>query len=165
MSSPAHPNFPRSNFPREAFWGGAALVAFVLAGAALVRLDVLPAVADPAAARAAADVTALETHAIVFRDAPGGAVLVSTSDGRTLTAVAANSPDGFIRGVLRGLARERQMHGIGPEAPFRLIRWSDGTMSLADPSTGRTIELWAFGPTNRASFEALLAKVRGRVAA
>jgi putative photosynthetic complex assembly protein len=155
----------RETFPVQAFWGGAALVAFVLTGATLVRLGALPSIANPAAARAAASVTAVETHDVRFRDAPGGAVLMETEDGRTLTAVGANSPDGFIRGVLRGLVRDRQQQGIGPAAPFRLIRWSDGTMSLEDPATGRVIELWAFGPTNRATFETLLAKINGRIAA
>ena len=40
--------------------------------------------------------------------------------------------------------------------PFRLTHWSDGRLSLEDPSTGRRIELDAFGPTNTAVFARLM---------
>ena len=64
--------------------------------------------------------------------------------------------NGFIRGVLRGLARDRKLQRIGTEPPFRLTRWVDGRLSLDDPATGRRIELGAFGPTNAAAFAGLL---------
>ena len=57
---------------------------------------------------------------------------------------------------MRGLARERRMHGIGSEAPFTLTQWRDGELTLTDSATGRSIELNAFGTTNRAAFAALL---------
>ena len=52
---------------------------------------------------------------------------------------------GFIRGVMRGLARERRMRGIGDAPPFNLSLWRDGELSLTDSATGRSIELTAFG--------------------
>ncbi len=63
---------------------------------------------------------------------------------------------GFIRGVMRGLARERQMAGIGAEPPFTLTLWQNGQLSLTDSATGRSIEMTAFGSDNRAAFAALL---------
>ena len=71
-------------------------------------------------------------------------------------AVLAPGTNGFARGVLRGLARERRRSDIGMEPPFRLARWSDGRLTLEDPTTGRRIELGAFGPTNAEVFAALM---------
>ena len=61
-----------------------------------------------------------------------------------------------IRGLMRGLARERRMHGIGAEPPFRLTRYTDTQLTLTDTATGRVIELSGFGATNTATFAALL---------
>jgi putative photosynthetic complex assembly protein len=64
--------------------------------------------------------------------------------------------NGFVRGVMRGMARDRRAHGVGMEPPFALTLWRNGTLSLTDKSTGRAIELGSFGPDNRAAFAALL---------
>ena len=71
-------------------------------------------------------------------------------------AVLPPGSNGFIRGVMRGLARERMLHGIDAAPPFRLIRWADGRLSLEDTATGRLIDLAAFGPTNAQAFARLL---------
>jgi putative photosynthetic complex assembly protein len=73
-------------------------------------------------------------------------------------ALLAPGTNGFIRGVLRGLARERRQHNVGAEPPFRLTRWDNGHLSLEDPQTGRRIELGSFGPTNAEAFSRLLAR-------
>ncbi|MGI4875884.1 MAG: photosynthetic complex assembly protein PuhC, partial [Janthinobacterium lividum] len=64
--------------------------------------------------------------------------------------------NGFIRGVLRGMARDRLMRGVGKAPPFRLTLFGDGALTLFDPSTGRNVELGSFGPTNKQSFADLL---------
>ena len=64
--------------------------------------------------------------------------------------------ENFIRGVMRGLARERRSHSLDRETPFRIARHSDGRLTLQDLATGRRIDLQAFGPTNVGSFERLL---------
>ena len=91
-----------------------------------------------------------------FRDLHQGAIGVyrAGEDGELIRL--APGSNGFLRSVLRGLARERRARGLGPEAPFVLIRWSDGSLSLDDPATDRRIELVAFGPTNLAAFGRLL---------
>ena len=67
-----------------------------------------------------------------------------------------------MRGVLRGLARDRRADGIGRSPPFRLTRWADGRLSLDDPATGRHVDLEVFGPTNAGAFaEILTASNRG----
>jgi putative photosynthetic complex assembly protein len=64
--------------------------------------------------------------------------------------------NGFVRGVLRGLVRERRAERIGPAPPFRLTRWADGRLSLDDPSTGRHVDIEVFGPTNAGAFADIL---------
>ena len=66
--------------------------------------------------------------------------------------------NGFVRGALRSLARERRAHDIGEEVPFSIRRTASGRVLLYDPATDRVIDLRAFGPTNRGAFERFLDK-------
>ena len=79
--------------------------------------------------------------------------------GSDVSTVAVLDPGtaGFVRGLMRGLVRERRQSGIGAEPPFRITQWADGRLSLADTATGRTIVLDAFGPTNAGVFADMLA--------
>ncbi len=63
---------------------------------------------------------------------------------------------GFIRGVLRSLARSRRASGISREYPFLLIQDANGSLLLEDPRTDQRIDLQAFGPSNIEAFRALL---------
>ena len=47
---------------------------------------------------------------------------------------------------------------LGPDVPFRLALHTDGTLTLEDPATARTLELEAFGSTNSGAFARLLAR-------
>lgn len=97
-----------------------------------------------------------ESIALKFEDKADGSVLVTRHpDGRDL-AVLAPGTNGFIRGTLRGLVRERKMRGIGPVEPFYLERHSNGDLSLRDPADGRQLELRGFGATNIGAFEKIL---------
>ena len=85
---------------------------------------------------------------------PGDEVLVHDAPtdiafGETLVVTRMAT---IIRATMRGLARERIRSGIGSETPFKLTRWSDGTLSLLDETSGRRIDLDAFGPTNAGAF-------------
>ena len=102
------------------------------------------------------EATLIETRDLHFADRADGAVVAFESDVDAPVAVLAPGTNGFARGVLRGLARERRRSDIGMEPPFRLARWSDGRLTLEDPTTGRRIELGAFGPTNAEVFAALM---------
>ena len=53
-------------------------------------------------------------------------------------------------------ARAAQCAASATAPPFTLTAWRDGELSLTDTATGRSIELTAFGSTNRAAFAALL---------
>ena len=87
-----------------------------------------------------------------FEDRTDGAVLVYLDGQPTPNQILAPGTNGFVRGVLRGLARERRAEGVSSRAPFRLTRWADGRLSLDDPATGRHVDLEVFGPTNAGAF-------------
>lgn len=65
---------------------------------------------------------------------------------------------GFLRGTLRALVRERKLRGIdiATERAFELIAHSGGRLTLRDPATGSSIALESFGPTNTAVFARLI---------
>jgi putative photosynthetic complex assembly protein len=102
----------------------------------------------------------LESLDVRFEDRPDGSIAVlEAASGREVRVVPPRS-NGFIRGVLRGMFRERKQESVGREGLFRLARQADGRLSIEDPQTGRKLDLDAFGPTNSAAFAELLAAGR-----
>ncbi|MBX2881726.1 MAG: hypothetical protein KTR32_17395 [Granulosicoccus sp.] len=99
---------------------------------------------------------AIESQSLYFKDLDGGLVSVVDAEmNREITRLRVGE-DGFMRSVMRGLARERMAKGHGPEVPFQLTVWEDGLVSLIDPVTQRRVELSAFGKDNVAAFTRLL---------
>ena len=90
---------------------------------------------------------------LVFADMPDHGVGVYEG-GKKVTEF--NGEQGFLRGVLRGLNRTRKVHELPGDAPFTLAAYADGRLLLADPTTGVTLDLAAFGPTNEEVFARLL---------
>ena len=145
--------------PKGTLITAGALVLFALTATATVRLAHIPAAASPVAMRDAGHMVPVEQRNLRFTDRADGAVVIEDVDQRATAAVIEpGQKTGFIRGVMRGLARERRSRGIGNGPAFNLSLWRDGELSLTDSATGRSIELTAFGSTNRASFLALLPK-------
>lgn len=95
-----------------------------------------------------------------FLDRSDGAVVILDHPGGEPVEVLAPGTHGFVRGVMRGMARERRSKKVGDEPPYRLTSWSDGRLTLDDPSTGRWVELVAFGPDNFQAFAQLLDRGR-----
>lgn len=101
------------------------------------------------------DAAAVATRDLRFEDRPDGSIaVVDASSGIVIESIVGEQ--GFIRGTLRGLARERKRQGIGPEAPFQLVGRADGRLTLIDPATGRRVDLESFGPVNAGAFVRLL---------
>jgi putative photosynthetic complex assembly protein len=96
------------------------------------------------------------SRSLRFEDRNDGAVVVLDVNEQREIAVFQPGTNGFVRGVMRGMARERRSEGIDATPPFRLTRWSDGRMSIHDPSTGLNVNLEVFGPTNAEPFAKLL---------
>lgn len=146
--------------PRHAVTSAAVLVGTALALTLLVRVGVLNREAVPSVERAAAHVSPAVVRNLTFTDRGDGAVVVrDVATGETVSVLIDGVPgNGFVRGVMRGMARERRARGVGMDPAFDLTLWQNGTLSLTDKATDRSIELGSFGPDNRAAFAALLPK-------
>ena len=144
-------------FPKGAVIAMGAVIALTIAGAGASRLAKLSAPVAPITAPASQAAVELR-----FADQADGSIAIT--EARTGAVVSTVAPDtgGFIRGVMRGLARDRMMRHIGQVAPFRLSRDGQGQLWLQDTATQRLIDLEAFGAGNRASFAALLPDGKAR---
>lgn len=130
-------------------------VTFLLTGS--VALGLMDRPKPASLVRAEQGVAEVAGRTLVFTDRADGALVISEPGGAGVVEVLEpGSNQGFIRGVIRSMSRERRMRGVGPEEPYRLILWADGRLSLLDEATGRTVELDSFGADNRAAFRALL---------
>ena len=141
---------PRTN-PASMHWpllAIAGLIATTIAVTAGVRLSGM-SISQP-------DAPVLMARTLLFTDRTDGGIDVfdAQTHQRVETVVG---QAGFVRGTLRGLARDRRRAGFGPSLPFDLIAHTDGRLTLVDPTTSRRIDLESFGPTNMASFAQLFA--------
>lgn len=135
--------------PRALLIGAGTLVGLSLLLVATARLTGYGPAKPPVSA-------VVERRDVRFEDRSDGAVLVYTSPDNQLVDTLAPGTNGFVRGVLRGLVRDRRADHVGSMPPFRLTRWADGRLSLDDPSTGRHVDLEVFGPTNAGAFAEIL---------
>lgn len=135
--------------PRGMLVALGSLVLCTLVGVSFVRFTGIGVVHVPQA-------EAVSVREFLFEDLASGGIRVK--DARTGRVVHEVAPEtnGFLRGTMRGLARERYRRGIGPEIAFRMIGRADGKLTLEDPATGRTVDLGSFGPTNAAAFAGLM---------
>lgn len=145
MSDP----FAERPFPRAALIGAAALMVLSIGMAALGRLTDIGTTRMPAAA-------AVQERQVRFEDQRDGGIAVIDAQAHQRIALLAPGTNGFLRGVLRSLVRERRRSDIGAQTPFVLTRWADGRLSISDPTIGRQINLEVFGPTNARVFAQLL---------
>lgn len=136
-------------FPRGALIGAAALIGFSLLAVTLARFAGLGPVTEPMA-------PVVQSRELCFADRADGAVIVYDRQGDEVVDLVPPGSGGFVRGVLRALARERRLQGDGASTPFRLSRLADGRLTLEDLATGRVIDLKAFGHTNEGAFARLL---------
>lgn len=154
MSGHSHHDQP---FPKGMLVFASVLVGGSLLLAATLRLTGTPPAASPVLARAAANVAMVKERNLSFADQADGSLLImDASTGQTAGTVAVGSTSGFIRGVMRGLMRDRQARGVGIAPPFRLTLWANGQISITDSTSGRVTDLSGFGDTNRAAFMELL---------
>lgn len=126
----------------------------VLMGIGLVLLGTLIAVTAvrvSGTSISVPDEAAVAVRELRFEDRPDGSVAVIDAHSKAVIHTMTGE-NGFFRGALRSLARERRRDGLGSEQPFQLIGRADGRLTLADPATGQRIDLESFGPTNAAVF-------------
>ena len=140
---------------RREFHPAAGFALMALACVALVawvRLTAPAAPTDPAPT-----LQAQQLRLLRFADRPDGSIQVSdASTDETIRRF--EGEQGFLRGTLRALVRERRLRGIPVETAnaFELIAHSGGRLTLRDPMTGTAIALESFGSTNLAVFAQLM---------
>lgn len=131
-------------FPRGILIAIASLIAFTILAVAIARLTGYdPSQAPLSPAVAVRDLSFVEVGQgdLAVHDAATGALLETVPSDK----------NGFIRGLLRTLARERRMHRVDADGPFRLSLRENGQFTLEDQTTGFFIDLRAFGQTNEAA--------------
>ena len=155
MQSTSTRNLQRSHagtgLSRGPLWGAFALVALTL----------VLVFADQATDAMRGEQTATaprSVHSLLFTiDGEDGPVTVTLAEsGEELTVLAADQSR-FLRRVVTSLVHTRERSDIPVDRPFDLVRWSDGTMVLADPINGRYMPLNGFGRDNERAFHRLFA--------
>ncbi|MFN5552047.1 MAG: photosynthetic complex assembly protein PuhC, partial [Hyphomonadaceae bacterium] len=87
--------------------------------------------------------------------------VLNADSGAELETIAPGQ-DAFIRAVMRGFVRDRKLRKIGAEVPFNLSLYPNKRLTMSDPTTGKEIDLRAFGPTNEGAFARFLATTEAR---
>lgn len=157
MNGPIHfepepgsrPGAPPMIVPKPALVMAAALIVLVFGLAASAKIFGFGAFKETASAVVA-------ERALRFTDATDGGITVMDATTNSVAAQLGPGTNGFLRGALRALARERKIASIGPEQPFRLVRYADGRLVLHDDATKQSITITSFGHTQVESFDALL---------
>ncbi len=141
-----------NQFPRSVLISAAILLGLTVTLAVGFRLtDQTPAAVVPKTENP------VLTRSLRFEDRNGSVVVYEVSGNtETIIEVVESGNDGFLRSVMRGLARARRAEGVGADVPFQLSQRADGALFLEDPATDRHIYLRAFGVTNEQAFARLL---------
>jgi putative photosynthetic complex assembly protein len=147
VDSPPLNDLTADTFPRWVLWALGGLIAFSLISVGLVRIT------GNGPDQLAADVTT--ERLLRFEDhSDGGVAVIDGQTGQLLAVLTGEQ--GFLRGTVRALARERRSRNLGSEMPFQLIARTDGRLTLFDPMTGHRVDLESFGPSNAGVFAPFL---------
>ncbi len=145
----------REPFPKAVLIGAGVLIMAAIAAAAYGEANNVAEIA--AAERRAAQGPPAAVMQVRFSDQSDGSVFVEDADSGQIIEIIPAGSDGFIRGVMRGMANARRIRDIDAGPPFRLAQFENGAVILEDPETGRIINLRAFGEVNNAAFARLIA--------
>lgn len=148
MTAETATTHPSAQPPAGMPWPVRAMLALALLSLAMVAWQRLQGTPDAGIT----DVT--WQRALHFEDRANGDVAVLDAQDRHEVA-RFQGEQGFLRGTLRTLARERLRRGMGPSQPFVLSGHANGRLTLSDPATGTRIALESFGPSNVAVFAPL----------
>jgi putative photosynthetic complex assembly protein len=150
-------DFTNERFPTSALYAAGALISVAILTVGSIRVGLLPAPETAPQSRERRQVQAVVSRDFRFEDREDGALLATdVAAGKLAFVFPPGSNTGFIRGVMRGLMRERRLHEVARSGPVTVTQWADGALTLEDKSTGRILELGSFGQTNRAAFAQLL---------
>jgi len=134
----------------RAIMAASAVVVFALVATTVGRF------ADVGVTRISEQASPAMSRELRFEDQENGSLAVLAADEGHVIHVVEPGTGGFVRGVLRGLGRDRKLRGMDQDSVYRLTRWEDGRLSFTDTATGVRIDLEPFGPTNIESFAVML---------
>ncbi len=151
-------DFHNEKFPVGALYAAAGLIGISLIAVFSVRAGLIEGRPTAPEVRAANNVAVVTQREFRFSDREDGALVIAdAATDAPVVILEPGSNTGFIRGVMRGLMRERMLKDAERSSPVRVTEWADGALTLTDLGTGRIIELGSFGPDNRRAFAAILA--------
>jgi putative photosynthetic complex assembly protein len=142
--------------PKQALVAAAVLLSVTMALTGAVSMGWIAKSAVPEAGRASNGVMPVQVRLLSVADRADGAVVISDAATGHMVMEIGYGQGGFARATLRRLAKVRAAAGIGSEAPFELVRWANGALSLRDPQTGKTAEIHGFGPDHSRTFADML---------
>ncbi len=99
---------------------------------------------------------ALATRVLAVEDADQGTVIVRDAKTGENIATYRHGEGSFFRATLRTLVNDRRHKGLALDGNFRLEAHSGHQLFLIDETSGKTLSMNAFGPTNTAVFTALI---------
>lgn len=151
-------DFHTEKFPVGALYAAAGLIGISLIAVFSVRAGLIEARPTAPQGRVINEVAIVTERDFRFSDRKDGALVIAdAATDEPVVVLEPGSNTGFIRGVMRGLMRERMLKEADRASPVRVTQWADGALTLTDLGTGRIIELGSFGPDNRRAFAAVLA--------
>ena len=121
--------------------GAAALIALTVIAVSLVQIGDgrAPAADGPSPAT---------VYELSFQDLGADRLaVVDTRAGNTIAFVEPGK-DGLVRGALRGLKRARELKGAAVDAPYQLVIWDSGRLTLSDLGIDEHIPIDSFGLTD-----------------
>jgi putative photosynthetic complex assembly protein len=131
----------------------AAIAATLTTAIALVFFTGGPEIAELSALER---LPAISVREVFFEDVVDGSVRVTDAHNGAQIELIAPASNGFLRGAVRGLVRERKRQSIGAELPFTVAALASGRVVLRDTATAREIDLASFGSSNVEAFARLL---------
>ncbi|MEM6891536.1 MAG: photosynthetic complex assembly protein PuhC [Pseudomonadota bacterium] len=135
--------------PKALLRGMIILVAFVLALVFYASLTDRPLEAQPP------DGDILSEKIVRLQGTVTGAARISDEHGAVIAEYAAGE-GGFVSTIERVIRRERLRNGVQDDGVLYIRLREGNRMSVFDPSTGREIELEAFGRDNVAKFASIV---------
>jgi putative photosynthetic complex assembly protein len=99
---------------------------------------------------------ALQSRELAVEDAAEGTVIVRDAKTGEHITTYRRGEGSFFRATLRTLVNDRRHKGLAAEGNFRLENHSGNQLFLIDETSGKTLSMNAFGPSNTAVFAALI---------
>lgn len=90
---------------------------------------------------------------VVLKDIDARHVTVSDPEGNLLLDLPEG---GFVDVMAAAVRRSRAVARITDNPPVRIVRYDNGRLTMEDPATGWSTELYAFGADSKAAFERIL---------